>query len=101
MINVVGMYHRRIFFDIHLYFFYSKRFIKQDGTLWLLRTDDPNCQSINVLCPFNLNTVFCFSEKVGVCTSDGEMLIRAGCTQDAPEGGGWIFIDHKYNSNIE
>jgi hypothetical protein len=99
MINVDGMlYHRQIFFNIHFYFL-LKRFIKDDGTLWLLRIDDPTCQPIHVECPFNLNKVFCFSEKVGVTTSDGEILIRAGCTQDTPEGGGWIFIEHKYINN--
>jgi formylmethanofuran dehydrogenase subunit D len=53
-------------------------------------------QPLNVNCPFNLNTVVCFAEKVGVTTSDGEILIRVGCTDDCPEGDGWIFIDHKY-----
>jgi len=51
---------------------------------------------LNVTCPFHLNTVFCFSEKVGVTTNDGEILIRVGCTNDCPEGGGWIFVEYKY-----
>ncbi len=97
MINVDGMYPRQIFFDTHFYFL-LKRYIKDDGTLWLLRTDDATCESMNIACPFNLNTVFCFSEKVGCSTSDGQILIRAGCTQDTPEGGGWIFIEHKYDN---
>jgi hypothetical protein len=72
-------------------------YIKDDGTLWLLRTDDSiTNEPLNVTCPFHLNTVFCFSEKVGVTTSDGEILIRVGCTNDCPEGDGWIFIEHKY-----
>ena len=79
--------------------FLLHRFIKDDGTLWLLRIDDRTYESINVPCPFNLNQVFCFGEKVGVSTNDGEILIRAGCTRDVPEGGGWIFIEHRSDKN--
>ena len=71
-------------------------FIKDDGTLWLIRINDETSESLNVTCPFDLNTVFCFSEKVGVTTNDGQILIRVGCTNDCPEGDGWIFIQHKY-----
>jgi rRNA-processing protein FCF1 len=71
-------------------------YIKEDGSLWLIRTNDETCEALNVACPFNLNKVFCFSEKVGVTTCDGEILIRVGCTDDCLEGDGWIFIDHRY-----
>jgi hypothetical protein len=71
-------------------------YIKGDGTLWLVRADDGNHQSLNVACPFNLNAVVCYSEKVGVTTNDGEILIRIGCTNDCLEGDGWIFIEHRY-----
>jgi hypothetical protein len=70
-------------------------YIKEDGTLWLIRLDDPDYQSINVSCPFNLNHVVCSIDKIGVTTSDGQIMIRIGCTNDCPEGGGWIFIEHK------
>ncbi|CAF0956280.1 unnamed protein product [Adineta steineri] len=69
-------------------------YIKENGTLWLLRTDNNINRLINVNCPFNLKRVFCFSEKVGVITSDEEILIRVGCTNDCPEGDGWIFVDY-------
>ena len=52
-------------------------------------------QSSNVACPFNLNRVYCFSEKVAVTTSNGEILIRIGRTDDCLEGDGWIFIEKK------
>jgi len=64
-----------------------------------MRTDDETYEPLSVTCPFTLNTVFCFSEKVGVATNDGEILIRVGCTNDCPEGDGWIFIEHKYEEN--
>ncbi|UJR32017.1 hypothetical protein I4U23_019486 [Adineta vaga] len=71
-------------------------YIKQDGSLWLVRTNDDGCQPLNVACPFDLNTIFCFAEKVGVTTSSGEIMIRVGCTNDCLEGDGWIFIDHNF-----
>ena len=51
---------------------------------------------MNVPCPFNLNRVFCFSEKIAVGTNDGQILIRTGCTYEEPEGAGWNFIEPKY-----
>ncbi|CAF5150258.1 unnamed protein product, partial [Rotaria magnacalcarata] len=70
--------------------------IKDDGTLWLMRMVDETYQSLNVMCPFSLNRIFCFSEKVAVTTNDGEILIRVGCTDDCPEGDGWIFVEHNF-----
>lgn len=74
----------------------SCRYIKDDGSLWLLRTEDNQQSSFNVTCPFNLNAVVGFAEKIAVSTADGEILIRIGCTLDRLEGDGWIFIQHKY-----
>ncbi|CAF3568334.1 unnamed protein product [Rotaria sordida] len=71
-------------------------YVKDDGTLWLIRTVNKSYESINVTCPFNLNKVFCFSEKVAVTTNDGEILVRVGCTDDCLEGDGWIFIEHNF-----
>ena len=70
-------------------------YVKEDGTLWFIRTDDKTFQSTNVPCPYTLDIVFCFSGKVGVTTNIGEILIRAGCTYDCPEGGGWLFIEKR------
>ncbi|CAF2713616.1 unnamed protein product [Rotaria sp. Silwood2] len=71
-------------------------YVKDDGTLWLMRTVNKSDESINVTCPFNLNKVFCFSGKVAVSTNDGEILVRVGCTDDCLEGDGWIFIEHNF-----
>jgi hypothetical protein len=70
-------------------------YVKEDGTLWFLRTDDKTFQSTNVPCSYTLDIVFCCSEKVGVTTNIGEILIRVGCTSDCPEGGGWLFIEKR------
>jgi hypothetical protein len=74
----------------------SYRYIKDDGSLWLLRTDDQQQPSFNVTCPFHLKVVVGFAEKVAVETLQGEILIRIGCTLDRIEGDGWIFIEHRY-----
>lgn len=50
---------------------------------------------MNVSCPFSLNRVVCSIDKIAVTTVDDQILIRAGCTEDCPEGGGWVFIEHK------
>ncbi|CAF3782621.1 unnamed protein product [Rotaria sp. Silwood1] len=71
-------------------------YVKDDGSLWLIRIVNNSYQLINVTCPFNLNKVFCFSEKVAVTTNDGEILVRVGCTDDCVEGDGWIFIEHNF-----
>ena len=70
-------------------------YVKEDGTLWCLRTDDKTFQSTNVPCLYTLDIVYCCSEKVGVTTNIGEILIRVGCTSDCPEGGGWLFIEKR------
>lgn len=77
------------------------RYIRQDGTLWLIRTDGVKSEPINVACPFHLQKVFCFSEKVGVITKDGEILIRVGCNEDCLEGDGWVFVEHEYDERKE
>ena len=61
-------------------------YVKEDGTLWFIRTDDKIFQSTNVPCSYTLDIVFCCSQKVGVTTNIGEILIRVGCTSDCPEG---------------
>ncbi|CAF1144141.1 unnamed protein product [Adineta ricciae] len=72
-------------------------YIKKGGSLWFIRTtNNDKQQTLNVPCPFNLIGVFCFAEKVGVTASTGEIMIRVGCTNDCPEGDGWIFIDHNF-----
>ena len=70
-------------------------YIKQDETLWLIKINEENQEAMNILCPFALKHVVCSIDKVGVSTNDGQILIRSGCTNDCPEGGGWIFIQHK------
>lgn len=70
-------------------------YIKEDGTLWFIGTDDKTFQSTNVPCSYTLDIVFCSSEKVGVTTSIGEILIRVGCTSNCPEGDGWLLIEKR------
>lgn len=70
-------------------------YIKDDGTLWLIKIDDEDEQSVNVACPFDLNHVVCCTDKTGVTTRDGQIIIRIGCTNECPEGDGWIFIEHR------
>ena len=75
--------------------FLFTRFIKEDGSLWFIRIEDENPVPINVSCHFNLNRVVCSTDKIAVTTVDDQIMIRAGCTEDCPEGGGWVFIEHK------
>ena len=56
---------------------------------------------MNVSCPFILNRVVCSTDKIAVTKNDGQILVRVGCTEDCPEGGGWIFIEHKYGDMRE
>lgn len=32
-------------------------------------------------------------------TSDGQILMRTGCSREEPEGTGWIFIESEYESS--
>lgn len=105
MINMVGKYpkerEREVFRRNFVVSFFLKRFIKTDGSLWLIRIEDENPVPMNVLCPFHLNRVVCSTDKFAVTTSDEQILVRVGYTDDCPEGGGWIFIEHKYDNMQE
>lgn len=63
-----------------------------------MKTDSESNQPINVLCMFTLRYVVCSTDSVAILTSDEQILIRSGCTNDCPEGGGWIFLEHNFGS---
>ena len=94
MINPDGRLKKNYFFFEKIICSFS-RFIKEDGTLWLIRLNDENQELINVACPFHLNHVVCSVDKIGVSTSDRQILVRVGCTNDCPGGDGWIFVEHR------